>query len=75
MSHKVNELSDMLNSLGSTAGKVSNFLNALQSNLTDEQKEALNKELGGAGGVFSQMNKVQEDMTKALKDLDNLNKQ
>lgn len=64
-----NNLSEMLSSLGETSGKVSSFLNALSGSLTPEQKAALDKELGGNDAFQGQMKKAQEDLTKALSDI------
>jgi hypothetical protein len=69
-----NDANNLLSSLAGTATQVSNFLSKIQQNLTPEQKELLDKELGGDGKFNSQMKKTQEDLTKALQDLNNFGK-
>lgn len=64
-----NNVSDVLGSLGETASSVSTFLNALQTSLTPEQKAELDKRLGGNNAYADTMKKAQNDLTKALLDI------
>jgi len=75
MSQTDNNLNNVLSSLSGTANAVGVFLNDIQKTLTPEQKEMLDKQLAGQGGLNSQMEKVNKDLAQALKDLNNFNTQ
>lgn len=66
-----NNMNEMLNSLGETANQIGLFFTNVKENLSEEQKAELDKQLGGAGGFNSQMNRVSNDLSNALKDLNN----
>jgi hypothetical protein len=69
-----NDTNNLLSSLAGTATQVSDFLSKVQGKLTPEQKELLDKELGGDGKFNSEMKKTQADLTKILNDLNNFTK-
>jgi small-conductance mechanosensitive channel len=69
-----NDAKNILNALADTANQVTSFLNGIQDKLTPEQKEMLDNELGGNGEFHKKMKKTQEDLSKVMVDLNNLNK-
>jgi hypothetical protein len=69
-----NDVNNLIGSLANTAGQMSDFLTNIQKKLTPEQKELLDKELGGDGKFNSEMKKTQKELTKVLKDLNNFGK-
>jgi hypothetical protein len=64
-------INNVLNSLSKTASDMSEFLSKTVNNLTPEQKEMLNKELGGDFTVA--MKKTQDDLASVMKNINNLN--
>lgn len=73
MSQTDNNLNEMLSSLGETANQIGLFFSNVKNNLSEEQKAELDKQLGGNGAFNTEMNKVSNDLGKALNDLKNFN--
>lgn len=72
MNQMGNDINNILSSLTSTASQMGDFLSKVQEHLTPEQKELLNKELGGDGAFGTQMKKTQDDLAKMMNDLNKI---
>lgn len=58
-------INNLISSLGDTANQIGSFMNHIKNNLTPEQQAAIEKELGGLDKVNEKLAQAQKEVQKA----------